>query len=37
MSGDITQILRKWTKDRHAAVEELTPLVYSELHKIASG
>ena len=37
MSGDITQILREWAKDRHAAVEQLTPLVYSELHKIASG
>lgn len=37
MSGDITQILRNWAKDRQAAVEQLTPLVYSELHKIASG
>ena len=35
MAGDITQILVNWEQDRNAAVEQLTPLVYAELHKIA--
>jgi RNA polymerase sigma-70 factor (ECF subfamily) len=36
-SGDITVILRKWTEDRPAALEALTPIVYSELRRIAAG
>jgi len=35
--GDITQILRGWDEDRDAAIEQLTPLVYNELHKIAAS
>lgn len=35
--GDITVILKKWTDDRPAALEALTPIVYSELRRIAAG
>ena len=35
--GDITQILQGWAGDKNAAIEQLTPLVYHELHKIAAG
>jgi RNA polymerase sigma factor (TIGR02999 family) len=35
--GDITQILQGWNADREIAIEQLTPLVYSELHKIAAS
>ncbi len=35
--GDITQILKSWNADRSAAIEQLTPLVYKELHKIAAS
>ena len=36
-SGDITLILQRWDSDRLAAVEALTPIVYKELHRIASN
>jgi len=35
--GDITEILSGWNADRDAAIEQLTPLVYKELHKIAAS
>lgn len=35
--GDITQILQGWNADRDIAIEQLTPLVYKELHKIAAS
>jgi RNA polymerase sigma factor (TIGR02999 family) len=35
-SGDITLILQRWDSDREAAAEALTPIVYKELHRIAS-
>jgi RNA polymerase sigma factor (TIGR02999 family) len=35
--GDITQILREWDRDKTFAIQQLTPLVYGELHKIASA
>lgn len=35
--GDITKVLQGWNQDRDYAVEQLTPLVYEELHKIAAA
>lgn len=35
--GDITMILQRWDSDRQSAVNALTPIVYSELHRIASA
>jgi RNA polymerase sigma-70 factor (ECF subfamily) len=35
--GDVTTILKRWTDDRPAALEALTPIVYSELRKIAAS
>jgi RNA polymerase sigma factor (TIGR02999 family) len=35
--GDITLILKRWTTDRPAALEELTPVVYQELRRIAAA
>ena len=35
--GDITIILQHWDTDRQAAVQQLTPMVYRELHKIAAS
>lgn len=32
---DITELLRKWSAGDRAALEELTPLIYAELHRIA--
>jgi RNA polymerase sigma-70 factor, ECF subfamily len=34
---DITAILKRWTTDRPAALEELTPVVYQELRRIAAS
>jgi RNA polymerase sigma factor (TIGR02999 family) len=34
-SGDVTGVLRRWTEGDPAAIEELTPLVYSELRRLA--
>jgi RNA polymerase sigma factor (TIGR02999 family) len=36
-TGDITAILKRWTTDGRAALEELTPVVYQELRKIAAS
>jgi RNA polymerase sigma factor (TIGR02999 family) len=35
--GDITAILKRWNTDRPAALNELTPVVYQELRKIAAA
>jgi len=32
---DVTLLLRKWSEGDAAALEELTPIVYAELHRIA--
>lgn len=32
---DVTQLLRKWGDGDSAALEQLTPIIYAELHKIA--
>ena len=37
MPGDITGILQNWDSDKEASIQQLTPLVYAELHKIAEG
>ena len=34
-SQDVTQLLKKWGEGDQAALDELTPIIYSELHKIA--
>jgi RNA polymerase sigma factor (TIGR02999 family) len=34
-SQDVTQLLRKWSDGDKEALEELTPVIYAELHKIA--
>jgi len=34
--GEITQLLRKWTGGDKVAGDELTPLIYDELHKLAA-
>ncbi len=34
-SDNITQLLNKWTEGDDAALQEVTPLVYNELHRIA--
>ena len=37
MAGDITDILAGCESDKNGAIEQLTPLDYNELHKIAAG
>ncbi|REJ78790.1 MAG: RNA polymerase subunit sigma-70 [Acidobacteria bacterium] len=32
---DVTQLLQKWSKGDESALEELAPIVHSELHRIA--
>jgi len=32
---DITQLLRRWAHGDHGALDELMPLIYRELHKLA--
>ena len=32
---DVTQMLKKWSDGDAAALEELTPIIYAELHRIA--
>lgn len=32
---DVTQLLRKWGDGDSAALDELTPIIYAELHRIA--
>src|SRR4029079_1749560 len=35
MNSDVTQLLVQWMKGNRAALDELTPLVYEELHQRA--
>jgi RNA polymerase sigma factor (TIGR02999 family) len=35
--GDINHLLVKWSGGDHAALDELTPLVYDELHRVAAN
>ena len=32
---DVTQMLKRWSDGDAEALEQLTPIIYSELHKIA--
>jgi len=34
---DVTELLRKWSGGDAAALEELTPVIYAELHRIAKS
>ncbi len=36
-SESITQLLERWTNGDEKALEELMPLVYNELHRLAAG
>ena len=31
----ITELLLEWSEGNHAALEQMTPLVYGELHRLA--
>lgn len=35
--GEITQILLNWDRDRQQAVNQLMPVVYQEMHKLAAA
>ena len=35
--GDITQILLGWDNNRQQAIDQLMPVVYQELHKLAAS
>jgi RNA polymerase sigma factor (TIGR02999 family) len=35
--NDISTLLRAWSDGDHTALEKLTPIVYGELHRLASG
>jgi len=35
VASDVTQLLAEWGKGNQAALDELTPLVYQELHQRA--
>jgi hypothetical protein len=37
LSDEITAILTRWSEGDESALEQLTPLVYSELHRLAAG
>jgi len=34
-TAEVTRLLRAWGGGDHAALEQLTPLVYAELHRMA--
>lgn len=34
---DVTELLQKWSGGDNAALEELTPVIYAELHRIAKS
>ena len=34
---NVTELLKKWSGGDEAALEELTPLIYAELHRIAKS
>ena len=36
-SQEITGLLKRWTEGETAALEELTPIIYAELYRIAKG
>src|ERR1022692_2032230 len=36
-TGDITLILRNWGQDRQTVLDQLAPLIYSELRKLAAS
>src|SRR5262245_2252707 len=36
-TSGITQLLLAWSDGDHTALEQLTPLVYAELHRLARG
>lgn len=36
-SHDVSRLLKEWGKGNHHALEELTPLVYGELRRLAAG
>lgn len=35
--AEVTQLLQQWSEGNHSVVNELTPIVYDELHRLASG
>ena len=35
--SDVTQLLREWSRGDQTVVDQLTPLVYSELRRLADG
>ena len=35
--NDVTQLLREWSRGDQSVVDQLTPLVYSELRRLADG
>ena len=37
LNGSVTELLRDWAKGNPAALEALTPLVYSELRRLADA
>ncbi len=37
MAGEITQLLERWSAGERAALDELTPLVYDELRRLAAS
>src|SRR5262245_5677981 len=37
MSSEITQLLRAWSGGDHRALDRLTPLVYEQLHRLATN
>lgn len=36
-SGDVTRLLAAWSNGSEAALDELTPIVHRELHKLAAA
>jgi len=36
-SGDVTRLLREWSAGEESAADRLLPVVYDELHRLASG
>jgi len=34
--GDVSKLLRAWTGGDQSALDKLTPIVYNELHRLAS-
>ena len=36
-NNQVTRLLTDWSKGDQAALDQLIPLIYQELHKIANG